>query len=107
MAGLDQGKLDREAAIGDLPLPYKAGLQSTGRFPPPAPGLGQGDSAPSLPHLVPARGTSSPTMGSMVYLFSPAHPNTDAVLGLGHPPSLPSLILYFLVPFLFIRQGEG
>lgn len=31
MAGLDQGKLDWEAAIGELPLPRKAGLQTPGR----------------------------------------------------------------------------
>lgn len=107
MAGLDQGKLDREAAIGDLPLPHKAGLQTTGGIPPPAPGLGQGASAPCAPHLVPARGPSSPAMGSMVYLFSSAHPNTDTVLGLAHPPYLPLLILYVLVPFYLLGRGRA
>lgn len=40
----------------------------------------------------------------MVYLFSSAHPNTDTVLGPGHPPSLPSLILYLS---LFIYWAGG
>lgn len=41
-------------------------------------------------------------------IYSPQlTPNTDTVLGLGHPLSLLSLTLYFLVPFLFIGQGEG
>lgn len=34
MAGLDQGKLDWEAAIRELPLPRKAGLQTPGRSQP-------------------------------------------------------------------------
>lgn len=92
LAGLDQGKLDQEAAIRDLPLPHKAGLQTAGRFPPPAPSLGQGDSAPHLPHLVPAGGPSSPHHGIHgLFILPQLTCNTDIILGLGHPPSFPPL----------------
>ena len=89
-------------------LPHKAGLQTAGGFPPPVPSLGQGDAALRLPHLVPARGPSSPHHGIHgLFILSQLPCNTDVILGLGHPPPLSSLALYVLVPFLFIGQGEG
>ena len=89
-------------------LPHKAGLQTAGRFPCPAPSLGQGDAAPHLPHLVPARDPSSPHHRVRGLFILPQLPcNTDIILGLGHPLPLPALALYILVPFLFIGHGEG
>lgn len=58
---LTRASLTRKLPSG-ISLPQKAGLPTAGRFPHPAPSLGQWDSAPHAPHLVPARGLPHPTM---------------------------------------------
>lgn len=105
---LTRASLTRKLPLGICLCPTKLGSRTAGRFPPPAPSLRQGDSAPCLPRLVPARGPSSPHHGIHgLFILPQLTCNTDILLGLGHPPSLPSLALYILVPFLFIGQGEG
>lgn len=108
VAGLDQGKVDQEAAVGGLPLPRQAGLQTVGRFPPPTPSLRQGDSAPCLPCLVPARGPSSPhhgIHGLFILSHSPPTQTLSRAWGilLPSPPSpCPSLF-----PFYLLGRGRG
>nr|XP_060463143.1 serine/threonine-protein phosphatase 2A 56 kDa regulatory subunit beta isoform isoform X3 [Panthera onca] len=90
-----------------LHLPRKAGLQTAGRFPPRL--LPRARALSPLPALPRAstRSFLTPPWDPWSIYSPQLTPNTDAVPGLGHFLSLLSLTLYFLVPFLFIGQGEG
>jgi hypothetical protein len=107
VARLDQGKLDQEAAIRDLPLPRKAGLQlQAGSHPRSQPGARALSTWLPLP-LAGSTTFLTPNMGPMVYLFCPAHPQQtlswpwDVLL-----PSSPSLCTS-LSPFYLLGRGRG
>lgn len=73
VAGLDQVKLDQEAAIRDLPAPNSWAPDCRQVPPPCSQPRAMGLSSSRTPPRASAR-SSAPHHGSMVYLFSPAHP---------------------------------
>lgn len=103
---LTRASLTRKLPSGISLLP-KAGLQIAGRFPHPAPSLRQQDSAPRVPHLVPARGLPHPPWIHGLFILPCSSP-TDADLGLGILlPSPPPSLCTFLSPFYLLGRGRG
>lgn len=98
LARLDQGKCATgKLPSGILPCPIQLGSHLCSW-----PGTWAFSTWPGLPQ--PGQGLPHSHHGGTVYLFCPAHPQQDTVQE--HFPLL-SLALYFLVPILFIGQGEG
>lgn len=105
VAGLDQGKLDQEAAIRDLPAP-KSWAPDCRQVPTPcSQPRARGLSSSCTPPRASARSSCTPPWIHGLFIL-PCSPPTDADLGLGILLPSPTS-LYFLVPFLFIGQGEG
>lgn len=104
LARLDQGKSSTgKLPSGILPCPTQLGSRRQLGFS-PCSWLGPWTLSTWLGLPWSGQGLPHPHHGGTVYLFCPAHLQQDIVQG--HLPLLP-LALNFLIPFLFIGQGEG